>query len=96
MHVRVACCWNFLGDNNDDSDDDDDHDDDDDDDGDDDNDDDDDDDSEANGGIDTLDQLVRGFMSGKRNSFTGWTPSQLRIQIWILGTLARYFWKQTY
>lgn len=63
LHVRVACCCNFLGNENDDGDDDSDEDDD----GDDDNDDDDDDDDESdeNDGVRSFDELISGYMSGK-------------------------------
>lgn len=64
MHVRVACCCNFLGDDSDDDSDEDNDDDTD--------DDDDDDDSDENNGIHSFDELISGFMSGKMASPIGW------------------------
>lgn len=60
LHVRVACCSNFLGNDSDDSEDDDEEDDNNDDHG------EDEDDSDENDGIHSFDELISGFMSGKR------------------------------
>lgn len=61
MHVKVACCCNFLGDENEDESDGDSEENDD-------GDDDDDDDSSENGGVRTFDELISGFKTGKTAS----------------------------
>lgn len=70
LHERVACSCTFLGDEIDDDDDDSD------DDTEEDDDDDENEDSDENDGVSSFDELISGFMSGKRASPTGWIPTR--------------------